>query len=916
MSKKQKTSHFPHLNYFSKGFSNLDMKNSNENIGSKQQPFNEETAKALDLELELAIEITYRHQKKFYSEHVRDDVPQIGTPHPISNQSASFRTIVRAIKKIYALKIRQETSLKLDKTGDNKYNNQSCNAKLAEYLTEATTQIKLLTESTQNKSFIDTNNKITLLCEQYNKIGDKDSGLCSSSSSNSVSALSATGSSLSSVSTYTSGDKGIDDPIEKDQAILKIDEALTIESNLLQNDSLFLSRYVHENSPPQYDLLIEQLVEIALSEQIQTEIISINEQSTIATIKEKKFPKGSKSWVNADADGDTKNPIGNKILPGIEGKTILEIYNHCKASNYDTGITRELRISCEDKKNVTGINTQISKIPGVQDITSWDDLLEQENFNLAYDKFKIYLEATKYTKQPSQNGSKEDYLVNSPLEIIIRIASPVLFDSDGLVLSDFNPTIMSTLPALRFINLATAKYLSEKTHDTITIAQKILPLSENREAIEGQKDSFNTLLSSLDKKIKSGKEEDIKRARNILCSSNQEEEFSCIGFFPGPSDATKRIGGQSTFIMRASMDAIIKLWKKFITEHSSLNLQNVKLIKEYGIGTAERRRTSVPFPFAPITDQGFVSISEPSYAKNRSRTISAQSMEIPISSLSEQEIKFNNLGIDHYNYMWGDSGIVTENFDIIKSQPLWTAMQKQFANNAGTRGKEGELKTIPETRAIGANSIAVQSGLMYFQAYPSPENLKSFDKGFFLSLLQKDDPINISTFIGEMFQIVGHDSKRAEMMGFTKEVIEEDINYVDAVLDKLYNDLDITRDNEESYKGSVKKLISLLLEREFVKDDIFRKNILLNFRDQINYISKISEILTVQVFEASNEQKNDKNSLISDKSLANIAFTNGIYANLKAPLIGPYKLKEDALNKQDRSLWVEKISDYSQEISL
>lgn len=830
--------------------------------------FTESATKALDLELQNSL-IAYRHGKNAFSKEVDSQaIPQINTPHPIANQTATQRIIIAAIKKMLFLQEREAAYNDEKATAQEKakYTPEYCKKKISQYLKEANTRIVALTRNATDPALKETAKNLTEFVT----------------------------------------------PLERQ----------------------YHATHVGNTSSPSYKNITEGLAAIVLQEGIRTQIISKEDQRTAGRLKEAMLPKGSKTWIDVDGDGDPSNGMGNNVLTEYAHKTLLDGFVDsyvAEGSSEESDIVYESRVSCDNKKGVNGVSAQLKRMPGVNSITSWKALLDKDTFEHAYEAFAEYLAETPYQEEESIKQPKVHALINSPMDLVVRNVASILKHGkfDGIILSDFDPDDPAILPGLRFVFMATQKYLNdnivgisekickakglspEETPRIIADIQskinkanhKVLTLSESKESIEKQADVFKGMFGAFDEAAHAASEDKskLKHIREVLVSPTIDEKGEALfaGVFPGPSDATKDMGGQSIRFMRQSLIDIEEEYQKLISTHDGLRLDEVKLSKEYGIGTAERRPARTPFPF-PTTSQGIVDLSMPRHLKQQGRVKDAQDTAFR-SEMMPEEWQFAQEGIENFQAMWGNTGgAVTDEYNALRNTPLFVAMQKEYANNSGTRGKAGPLSDVENTRAIGANSIACHTGLMYFQAYPSPEKLSGYQQGFVVDTLKKGDPIDLSILVGELWQIAGWDGERAKNLGFSDGVIEKDKAYIGGVLDRLYTDLGKDRISDQPFNEQVDVLLWHLLQEPFIAQDPLAHRTLKQLKEQLPIVRELSDNVSAQITAA--KQKLDGGKDLTARDHANIALTNGIYANLKAPFVPPFHYKENAY-AENRGVW-------------
>ena len=691
------------------------------------------------------------------------------------------------------------------------------------------------------------------------------------------------------------------------------------------------------------DAIQKKILEFTLSLGLPSEVITKPIQTLQQSRKSKQLAIlgiAEKTWGNVDADGDKENPLGD-LIQGIQDKGLLEIYGLASSNREDLSKTYEPRISCDDKKGVVGIMsrvglTEAQGIAGLEDISSLSDLMDDKKFNEAYSKFVQELEQETYPDRlDATNGN---------LDFIMRVSSPAFINAEGLVLSDFDsqhgPAIVSRL---LFIVKATEKFLSERGGQAIKISQTILPLCENKEAIEGASKSFSSFLGQVKRlynEISSKpiveQEGELKKLKALLVSENGK--FIYGGFY-GPSDLTKDLGGQSITVIKEAMQSARKIWEEFIKTVPNLGLQEVSFLQEYGKGTSPRRGEFMIHREGTTRQGTNIRTLSSNNAKTTARLSDfqlAEDVEVSFSGefiqgaiKAHREFLYEGDAVTHGHgagHIENKGSIIKEfdrlnAFDVDNSEnaPLFRILKKSFANNQGTRGKN-QVPLYINQRAIGAATTINYIGLLSAPAFPldiSGEKKYGFDLKTVLTSQE-----GLGVIIHELFQFAAMDGNRALSLGFNKIVIDKSYEYAKKTLEFLASELDVTLQSNSSLREHVEQIVDSFLALDYVKSDFHHlQKPLEQFKHQLDSIEMRRDAISSLVEQAKqelgvSEQESEERAeegrarvsdvsevVISDKTNANLAFAVNSLANFQLPLIPGKKMKQEKLAGKEQTYW-------------
>lgn len=621
------------------------------------------------------------------------------------------------------------------------------------------------------------------------------------------------------------------------------------------------------------------------------------------------------SWNLVDADGDDNamlNALEKTHASGsAQGKTILEIYNDWQKIKKSKELKeadptlRQPRLSWKDKKGVTGIMTHLAKIPGVGVIQTWPDMLNDKKLEEAYGEFKNFIEAERY------NGS-----VNSHIDFILRLCSPAFAHAHGIVLSDFDSSKKQAIPQMRFLVQAVERFLTEKTKSTVVIPQIIMPLCENDASIRGTTDLFREFLASMGKSYDAIKNlpNDIKKQElekiNRLMFPDGNSLF--YGGFYGPSDLTRDMGGQSIHFISTSIKELRYAWQEFMKSHKDLLPYNINHIHiEFGKGTSPKRGGGFTLPYPP-TVQGINFVTTDSnLMKLQLRLMGAQAPQIyPFESPVSDE--FRQHAIDFHKMLLNeDDGLIIREFDRLKDTPLLGAVSGTYSNNQGTRGKGGH-PLYKEQRAISSAATTSMLGLLGYPSFPAPDVMQDMQQEYNLDEVLKN-PADLHILMGDLFQIVCMDVKRAKLLGFNQESINICCDYASALLGFIGKKIDVEAPLQmgDNYSDHVVTIVDTLAEKAVQVGSPLAESVLLQFKAQIPLICQFRDNLTEQL-EAATQEKLVAGKL-PDATLANIAFQNNLLANFQLPALPANGYRAELLNQDifsERRIWAEKCYDF------
>lgn len=884
------------VNYFIKSFQNLSEKNS----PSSFYPFNENSASALDNWLESIKDHYAAYKKQFPESHEHASKEKefafISTPHPIGNVTAVQCIMLDLMSKIENLQLRDGVS--------NKYDATEFKNKLIEYLDKAR----------WGKDEM----------EKFDQAIDSAKNL-------------------------------------RDQEQLKQYKELAIKSNQVIRDLIVEQIYKLDVQSKEeikkfaevaiQPVLAKLVLEIGIpTEVINREVQNLQNQKQEKIIQNKDEYSVTKSWVNVDADGDSANPMSNILAGEIsESDNLKEIFIKQKETRHDNHlVSYEPRISYEDKKGVKGIKRQLEEIfnsDNLREINSISDLLNEDKFEAAYKEFRVFLENTKYQSS-----------VSNKLDFIIRLCAPAFKrDASGIVLSDFDSSDTAIMPRLVFIKEAVEKYLKEENlvNPNFKISQSILPLCESEKSIKGAINAFGKFLGDVEteysKTIESNDLNRVKEIKKLVCNKNGEFIY---GFFAGPSDLTKDMGGLSTLLIDTSIRGANQMWNNFVEswdksleakgvksnftrseelkdkhledkkiqenfqksdkpwyekpkiekkieeKEDNLFMSGTKFVIEYGRGTSPKRGGGIVVPgLHGATVQG---TTMPTFSntllKAYSKAATHQGLESDMAKSNIITDEFFNAAVENHRGFLnsgengGEPGSVIKEFDKLRINPEFVVLDRKYNNNQGTRGADG-IPTFANQRAINAASTTTYIGLISFPSFPAPGS-KGWDEFNLEKMLS--DPHGIDILTKELFQYCGMDFKRAGRLGFSNEVINQNQLYTNNVLSKLFTSVDpdfnLTQLNDLRYDQIASKLLDEILTSKMPLDSSAKKS-LEHFGEQISFIANSRDSLSAMVNHLPTEGK------ANDSLLSNMAFQLNNLSNFQLPLIPAVRSKEEINTK-------------------
>lgn len=841
------------------------LKAYNDPVYKHQARYDPAAIASLDAHLQ-ARALMYLANKKLFDENISESkkkVTFISTPHPIGNLRLEQSLILDALSKIIALEYRVEQS----NEKRNRHNS------FPKQVTRSVRNLVYTAPPKQPKK-IYTPNDIAVRLQRY--VQDTP---CSQLANFYQSADIGLPRSARDTTTFSAQTKNL----TKEQ----IDEKIRIIKNELATAFLMIPLPTKVVTP-----------------QAQTEIGAIRDRR-LQAVESKSHPEII-TWNNVDADGDN-HPMAEVIDPiGIghaynksKGKNFLEIFLACHptATNLlgkKKPTLRQPRISWEDKKGITGVKSSLAAIPGVKDITSWNNLLDDAKFNAAYNAFTKFLTETNYKGK-----------VNEPLDFVLRLCSPLFVPAHGLVISDFDASDKTAMPKLRFMLMAATRFLESQnlnTQQKLALdklrTQVVMPLCENKESIERAPDRFKEFLEFAANKGKSQPE----KVKELLSSDGKNLFYGC---FVGPSDLTKDMGGRSIEIIQETIDQLRKHWDNFRIHHRNLCATNMQMQIEFGKGTSPKRGGGYTIN-APQTLQGVnFATTDTALTKSVVRTMRAQNsgvrMKAHNKALREDAVKF-------HKYLWDEkTGILTKEFDHLRNAPQLRPLLSMYSNNMGTRGSSVSKTQVEynKQRAIACAAITSYMGLLGYPSFPAPNGHDSILRTKYNIDTALGNPTELHILMGDLFQIVCLDPNRARALG-VKDGIAQSCAYATNLLAELgmkagFGD---TRPQGEDFSKSVEQLVTGLIKK--AQGNIMAQNALTLFKAQIPVITKLRDSLTSAITSAKD---------FSPTTCANIALLNNFLANFQMPLIPAKGFDLSKISEplqRDRRYWAEKLDQAEQ----
>lgn len=697
----------------------------------------------------------------------------------------------------------------------------------------------------------------------------------------------------------------------------KIDEYLLETAKqllILDNTKILALKVARDNFKRDGDVNALQvaLARIVMAMGIPTKVIGAQEQANAARVRDarirtadKRSPIEVQTWRGADGDGDPKNPMSNIITWGKD-KTLLAMYKDKPKSLNQT--TVQPRLSCKDKKGVTGIIKQLQNIPGAKEIADWLVLFDKDAYDAAYAKYKIYLENARYNAvskdgtSQSNSEDKDHSFINNPLDLILRVAAPAFTKADGFVLSDFDSSKKNVMPALRFILQATEQYLREKTGKSISIKQTIMPLCENQHSIAGAAELFSEYLQSVDLAIAAectGKITKEQKAFWIKKVVFPHDKIPFYGAFYGPSDLTKDMGGQSINRIVSSIEALRLSWAQFMESHKTffgiIQIPEFKI--EFGKGTSPKRGGGFTLPYSPTVQGSNIVTWDSVLMKTQARGMVAQNKDPSGSHVGGDFIKEAIIkeAIEfHEKILNENNGYIVTRFDTLRSSPMLSILTPNYSNNQGTRGNE-ENPLFKDQRAIASAATTSLIGLLSAPGFPEDPKGSGYDV-----LKAVKDPADLHILMYDLFQIASLDFERAVALKFTEEEIKPCRDYANNVLRFLCNQVGVNNDEKMHFADRVGNLVEEIIK---ATPDKTAQIVLRQFQAQIPLIKALQKTLTATVSSAKG-QSGDK----LEQTKANAAFVNSLIANFQMPMVPAYGYKRGVVNNdnsKERKPWVQ-----------
>lgn len=637
-----------------------------------------------------------------------------------------------------------------------------------------------------------------------------------------------------------------------------------------------IEEILNANPQPETDEIQTALASLILASGIPTAVISRKKQKSDSTVRNKYLLNADhfsiKTWTNNDADGDPENDMAASLPSDVtpQGQTLIQIFDKCTSSaNRSKMTTAEMRISCEDKRGVAGVKTQLQTIAGVKFINSFDDLLDEGTYKTAYDQFKAWLETAKYT-------GKEGGALKDRLDFVLRVASPAFMKAEGLVLSDFDSDAKNIMPGLRFILKATEQFLHENGREC-NLSQTIMPLCENRHSIEQAENVFQDFLDKVKEKYDAakGNPEKLEKIRQMLLPDGKNMFW---GVFTGPSDLTKDMGGRAANAINKHITDITAKWAQFKKDVPELALGNAQIKVEFGKGTSNKRGGNmIPSGVKSITWQGSNFATWSRMGALFYAAIALGQNQKKEDGLYELPEGFYEAAIETHQKLLGEKqGSIIARYDELITNPEtkshFDLLKSKYSNNQGTRGGGKDSDQLPgyaDTRAIGCASITSYIGLLTSPAFPDDEKLLSqYD---LTSALKNNEELDI--LLKELYQYVAFSANRADKLGFDINFIAENIGYINKVMHKLSQEcgLEFSCPYDLDYAPSVKNLVAGLRK-------IHDNPALELFEQQIGEITAYRDMLDSSVQEAVDNG-------FTDEKNAEIALINSAMANYQLPVI-------------------------------
>ncbi len=649
-----------------------------------------------------------------------------------------------------------------------------------------------------------------------------------------------------------------------------------------------------------------------VTQQVQDAHNSVKERAIVGIMAKEGMPSKTKLWRNVDGDGDPDNAVANVLPQGCVGRSLLEIFEVCqqRGANADDGYLYEPRISYKDKKDVVGLKKQVEGIIAQCSVDG----------HFSYEKFAEFLDAAKYEAVVDAKGVGRP--INNPIDTVLRICLPAFVNAHGLVISDFDSSDQNIMQQILLIKEATQHYLNDRTNsweNPIVINQVILPLCESETSVNGAAqcfvDFFKLVKEQYDRISQLPEVEQAREFADLRRTIINENNEFVLGSFSGPSDLTKDIGSSSIYLIKRLNLDLRQQWEEFKQSVPELDLQEAKMVMEYGQGSSTKRdNNSVPHPdaFSGRTIQGTNIVTMHSHGVKHQLRTAINMVEVPDSFMDDKRV----LGVEtndgrvvrltaqdfiddaiasHRRFLGeGDKsgvgrGLIVAEIDekIRRNDPLFGAIARSYSNNQGTRGTN-IVPPYREQRAIGAAFVTAYTGLLQHNGFPD-ETLESY------YAIEADDINNSAMLLNitlkELYQFLCVDYQRAEVLGFSQTTIKETQRYCDRVLTFLESRLDIATDQNsaQDYRSRVEGVVLGLAKKCDVQSDAFLA--LWEFYNQIPQVCKNRNQTTEMMQNLSHDLDNyELTQKEKDAYYANIAFAVNGVTNFPLPLIAMGRL--------------------------